>query len=288
MSDSIIIRDVSDTAFWVAYFRAKENENSKPLFRDPFAKALAGARGKALAEAMPTVSRYTEWTVLARTVIIDRFIEQAVAEGVDVVINLGAGLDARPYRMNLPAGLQWIEVDYLNIIEHKEVILKSEKPICALTRVAVDLADAEKRREFFNEVAPDAKKVLILTEGVVPYLSPDEVAALARDILVQKRFTYWVTEYIHQKVYRYLKDAVRLAKMKNSPFKFFPEEWYAFFANLGWVEKETRYISEIAMEFKRKMPMPKIAEMIMWLLPKKVKAQALRLSGFVIFERKVF
>lgn len=285
MSKDGIIGDVSDTAFWVAYFRAKENENSKPLFRDPLAKILIGTRGKALVEAMPKVSRYVEWTVLARTVIIDRFIEQTISEGVDAVINLGAGLDTRPYRMNLPQHLQWIEVDYLNIIEHKNLNLKSEKPQCKLTRVALDLADAEKRREFLRSVVPEAKKVLLLTEGVIPYLSPGDVAALAEDLLAQNRFTYWVTEYIHQKVYRYLKDPVLQGGLKNAPFKFFPDEWYSFFADLGWIEKETRYFGEIAVEFKRKMPMPEIARLIMWFLPKKVKEQALRLNGFVIFKR---
>jgi methyltransferase (TIGR00027 family) len=287
VSDDAIIGDVSDTAFWVAYYRAKENERAKPLFHDPFAQALIGTRGKALAEAMPKIGRYTEWTVIARTVIIDRFIEQAIQEGVDAIINVGAGLDTRPYRMNLPEDLPWIEVDYANIIEHKNRVLKFEKPKCQLTFVALDLANTEQQKEFFISAVPDAKKVLILTEGVIPYLSPDQVSVLAQNLLAQERFTYWITEYFHPQVYRYLKDTAHRAKMKNAPFKFFPDEWYAFFAKFGWMEKETRYIGEIATEFKRKMPMPKIAELTMWLLPKKVKEHARRMSGFVIFKRQI-
>ncbi len=38
MGNEAQVNDVSDTAFWVAYFRAKENQNKKPLFRDPFAQ----------------------------------------------------------------------------------------------------------------------------------------------------------------------------------------------------------------------------------------------------------
>ncbi len=223
--------------------------------------------------------------MLARTVIIDRFIEQAINDGVDTVINLGAGLDARPYRMHLPENLLWVEVDYPKIIEHKNAILKTEKPQCRLACVAVDLADSNQRREFLASVAPAAENILILTEGVIPYLTPAEVAALAQDLFAQKRFIYWVTEYIHKSVYRYLQDTAISSKLKNSPFKFFPEEWYSFFAKYGWVEKETRYLSEIAVEFKRKMPMPKIARLIMLFLPQKVKEQALRSSGFVLFKR---
>jgi hypothetical protein len=44
-------------------------------------------------------------------VLFDRFISDAVAQGADMVVNLAAGLDARPYRMALPSHLQWIEVE---------------------------------------------------------------------------------------------------------------------------------------------------------------------------------
>src|SRR5262249_40175458 len=143
-----LIKDVSDTAFWVAHFRAKESARRDALFRDPFAGKLVGDHGRKIAETMSKTSRYTEWAVVSRTVIIDRFILKAVKEGVDAVINLGAGLDTRPYRMDLPAGLEWIEADYPNIIAHKRPLLAADTPRCRLTQVEVDLADASKRRKF--------------------------------------------------------------------------------------------------------------------------------------------
>ena len=42
------------------------------------------------------------WSVVIRTVIIDNLIREAIGEGVDTILNLGAGLDTRPYRMALP------------------------------------------------------------------------------------------------------------------------------------------------------------------------------------------
>jgi O-methyltransferase involved in polyketide biosynthesis len=60
------IRDVSDTAFWIAYHRKLESERSDALFHDPFAAKLAGERGKRISEAMPT-SRVVAWTVALRT-----------------------------------------------------------------------------------------------------------------------------------------------------------------------------------------------------------------------------
>ncbi len=285
MQDKLTIADVSDTSFWVAYYRAKETERKDALFRDPFAQSLVGERGKKISDSMANISRYTEWSVVSRTVIIDRFIEKAIAEGVDAIINLGAGLDARPYRMDLPKDLEWIEADYPHIITHKNFVLRSEIPKCKLSRTAVDLANDQDRQHFLSQAAPNAKKVLILTEGVIPYLSPEQVTALSNDLIAQKRFAFWITEYFHPRVYRYLKATVRQAKMKNAPFLFYPDDWYGFFKKLGWTEKETRFSGEIAVEFKRKPPMPKWAQFLMFAMPKRVKEESLRMSGYVIFQR---
>jgi O-methyltransferase involved in polyketide biosynthesis len=40
-----VLRDVSDTALWFAMDRARETERRHPLFRDPYARRLAGERG---------------------------------------------------------------------------------------------------------------------------------------------------------------------------------------------------------------------------------------------------
>ena len=50
MSDALV-RDISDTALWVAYYRAQETDRPDALFRDPFARALAGERGEKIAKA---------------------------------------------------------------------------------------------------------------------------------------------------------------------------------------------------------------------------------------------
>src|SRR5436190_1700661 len=97
------LQHVSDTALWVAYYRAEESERTDALFHDPYAKRLAGERGRRIAENMGPSARYTRWTLVIRTVLIDRFIAAAVHDGVDTVVNLGAGLDSRPYRLGLPA-----------------------------------------------------------------------------------------------------------------------------------------------------------------------------------------
>jgi methyltransferase (TIGR00027 family) len=283
-NNSALIADVADTSFWVAHFRAKESERPDAMFRDPFATLLVGEHGKKIAESMSATSRHVEWAVISRTVIIDRFIDELIKQGVDTVINLGAGLDTRPYRMNLPAQLQWIEVDYPRVIDHKNSLLKAEQPRCNLARVALDLADRNKRKQWFLEVAAHARKVLIITEGVIPYLSQPQVAELAEDLRVHSCFKYWITEYFHPRVYPYLQKAVRTAQMQNAPFLFYPDDWFGFFENHGWIRNQLRYSSEIAMEFKRQPPIPLIAKLLMPFLPEKVKQESMRMTGYVVLE----
>jgi len=55
-----------------------------------------------------------------------------------MVVNLAAGLDTRPYRMALPSGLQWIEIDLPELLAYKAETLAGETLACRLERVALD------------------------------------------------------------------------------------------------------------------------------------------------------
>jgi len=123
-----VIQNVSDPAFLVAGFRALESERPEPLFRDPLAWKLAGDHGRKILATVPKTF-VGGWSVVIRTVIIDNFIKEAIEQGVDTILNLGAGLDTRPYRMELPETLRWIEVDFPHVIAHKGRGLPTSNPI---------------------------------------------------------------------------------------------------------------------------------------------------------------
>jgi len=110
VSETSDLRNISDTARWVAWYRALESERKDAWFHDPLARRLAGERGARIATEMGAQGR-AAWGFVARTVVIDRFVTQCIGEGAQLVVNLAAGLDTRPYRMTLPRTLRWIEVD---------------------------------------------------------------------------------------------------------------------------------------------------------------------------------
>src|SRR5438552_6042840 len=143
---SSLIHNISDTAKWVAIFRAEESERPDAIFHDSFARRLAGEKGEQIAKAIE-FSRQNSWSFVARTFLFDQYINKHVAEGYDTIINLAAGLDTRPYRLNLPANLKWFDVDLPAMIRYKSDMLHDEKPTCQLRSIQLDLADRAARLE---------------------------------------------------------------------------------------------------------------------------------------------
>ena len=245
------VRNISDTARWAAYFRAEETKRPDALFRDRFADRLCGQHGVDIANTLPDGNKHA-WAWVTRTYLFDRFIDQELRQGVDLVLNLAAGLDARPYRIQLPASLEWIEVDLPEILAYKEEILANEKPTCALERVRLNLADSHARRALFDELNRRARKILVLTEGLLIYLSEEEVARLAEDLASGASFQRWITDLSSPGLLKMMQKTTgkHLSKV-GAPFKFAPAQGAAFFAPHGWEPMEVKAILQTAAKFKR-------------------------------------
>jgi len=281
-----IVENVSDTAFWVAHYRGVETERPDALFRDPLAAVLAGERGRKIAESMPRPF-ITAWFISVRTRIIDEFIQSAVEKGVDTVLNLGAGLDTRPYRMDLPPTLNWIEADYAAMIDYKDSSLPRETPRFKLTRVKADLANPTERREVLRSANAQARKLLILTEGVVPYLSNEDVGALADDLRALDHAAYWIVDFFSQELLKQREKWVA-RRMENAPFKFNPGDWLGFFEQHGWKSSDIRYLSSESERFGRRIKLPLLGMLIIgtqWLFSSaERRAQSKQNTGYVLLE----
>src|SRR5690349_1378324 len=235
-----LIRNISDTARWAAVFRARETERSDALFRDPLARKLAGERGEQIAASMKMHEK-NAWSWVLRTYLFDQYFARCLAAGVDTILNLAAGLDARPYRMDVPPTLRWIEVDLPELLAYKEEVLAGEKPRCALERVALDLSDVAKRRALFAQVGASSKRVMVLSEGLLVYLSAEDVGVLAADLAREASFRYWAFDVVSPGLLEMLRreGGAELEKA-GAPFKFAPAEGPAFFERYGWRPLEVR------------------------------------------------
>jgi methyltransferase (TIGR00027 family) len=274
------IAHVTDTALWVAACRAAEAQRDHAVFHDPLAAALAGERGRAIARSFPR-SASVAWGVVVRTCAIDRLIGEAVQAGIDTVLNLGAGLDTRPYRMQLPAHLRWLEVDFPNIVELKNARLREHKATCKVERIGLDLSDRPSRNRLFAQYGATSDNTLLIAEGVIPYFSNDEVANLARDVGSIASFRLWILDFDNAGKRGMPRGWAR--KLQAAPVLFSVDNWFEFFKQAGWRPRKVITSAEESDRVNRPFPFPFPWGLIMHALPE-LRRRVLTASGAVLME----
>ncbi len=248
------VQRVQDTARWVAMARAQESERKDALFKDPFARQLAGPVGAALVRRLSGRAGGT-WPIVARTHIIDRLVSEAVRDGAEAVVNLAAGLDTRPLRMDLPPSLTWIEVDHADVIAEKEACLRGSAAVCRLERIAQDLSMAEERRALLAAMGSRFQRVLVLTEGLLCYLPPQAAMGIARDIRSVASVFRWIADINNAAVNAYVARRTGDALQGTARMQFGPDEGPLVFEPLGWKTAGATSIFKTAGALKR-LPFP--------------------------------
>jgi methyltransferase (TIGR00027 family) len=229
-----IVSHISDTARWVAAYRAIESNRPDALFHDPFAARLAGDLGPKIAGTMRRTMGRMGWPIVVRTKVIDELVMAAVDEGADCVLNLAAGLDARPYRLPLPPSLRWIEGDLAGIVDEKERMMQGEAPRCHLRRERVDLSQARARGAFLDKALDGSTRVVVITEGLLVYLEDEAVRGLARDLASLPQVRAWIVDLVSPAVLRMIRRRVNHHLSSDAEMRFAPENGVSFFSPLGW------------------------------------------------------
>ncbi|MGD1148068.1 MAG: SAM-dependent methyltransferase [Thermoanaerobaculaceae bacterium] len=280
------LRSVSDTALLVAYHRAMETRRPDALFHDEFAVRLSEGRGEEIARKLP-YGRRMAWSTIVRTVVFDEMVLRLMPRGVEAVINLAAGLDARPYRLPLPPSLRWIEVDLPDMIREKNEALAAETPRCRVERIPLDLSQSRQRRDLFARLGTESANALILTEGLLVYLAPQVVGELAEDLRAVGSFRHWVidlaTPMIRKRVNRWWG---RKLKRANTKYQFAPEEGTKFFEPHGWHEAEFHELFEHSIRLNRPMSGIWMFKLMSRLMPRRTaRMREQWRAGVVLLER---
>ncbi len=277
------IRHVSDTALWVAVYRAMESERPDALFHDPYARRLAGERGEAIVDTMP-LGKQMSWAMVIRTAVMDEMIMRCIQQGAKTVLNLAAGLDTRAYRLALPADLHWIHVDFQPMIDYMQEHLSGETARCHLEYVAADLREPEQRDAVFKK-ASEHGPVLVITEGLLVYLLPEHVTSLAKALHNTAKATWWITDLASPLLLKRLgKSWSKKLAQGNAPFQFAPEQGTAFFKPFGWIEVEYRSNWDESIRLNRTMRFAWFWTIMMKLQPKAQQEASRRMSGIVLLK----
>lgn len=226
-----------------------------------------------------------EWSTVVRTSAVDRLICEALLSDVDTVLNLGAGLDTRPYRMKLPATLRWIEMDFPNIVELKNSKLVEYKPVCELERVGIDLLDRRSRSTLLDRCGMTSKNTLVITEGVLSYFSVYDAATLAEELADISSIRFWIQDFDNAGQRRLPRGWE--AKLKAAPFLFKVKDWFEFFEKYGWRSCQVITSFEESQRLNRPYPLDLPFGLILRALPKAMSQKILSLSGAVLMKSVV-
>lgn len=186
------ITHVSDTALMVAACRAHETELEDAFLRDPFAARLAGERGPAILRALPHADIARLGLAIRARFVDELLLEALAAYPIETVLSMGCGLDTRPWRLDLPANLRWIEVDFADVLDYKEQIMSGETPRCRRERLVADVIDSAQRRAVYEAVG--MAPALVITEGLLLYLPAATVDALAEESGKQSGIAHWISD----------------------------------------------------------------------------------------------
>jgi methyltransferase (TIGR00027 family) len=193
----------SRTAVMIAAFRARASEREPALVHDPWAHALAGDEGQALASAFERNFPAFELWVAVRTAYLDAHVRHWTGEhGFAQVVMLGAGLDTRAARL-ARAEVRFFEVDHPASQRDRLARLAAlpDYPGGAATCVECDF----ERDDFVVNLErhgfrPDLP-ALVLWEGVVPYLTEPAIRrTLARVASALDPRTVLVFDYIMRRI----------------------------------------------------------------------------------------
>jgi methyltransferase (TIGR00027 family) len=201
----------------MALFRALESTRpaGRRLFEDPFAAAFLRPRLRIVVglSRLPWAGHLIRgfidhrWpgartSAVARTRFIDEATNVAIASGIEQVVVLGAGFDARAHRLAAMAGLPVLEVDHPATSAAKRASLEGVLgSIPSNVRlVPVDLDSTPLRGAMTGAGYDATRRSLVIWEGVTNYLTDAAVDDTLRWCATAAPGSIVVFTYVHRRV----------------------------------------------------------------------------------------
>jgi O-methyltransferase involved in polyketide biosynthesis len=156
--------------------RVLDARSPRSVLRDTTASEIAEKIGYDTARfALPATKVFD---VAVRAKMLDDVVRGFVARHLDaVVVDLGAGLDTRAWRVAAPPTVDFYDIDLPEVIEARRQVMPERANVHA---VAADLTDSN-----CLDAVPGDRPAVIVADGLVPFLSQDDLVALLRRLTGQ-------------------------------------------------------------------------------------------------------
>jgi methyltransferase (TIGR00027 family) len=235
---------VGETSLWMAAYRARESRRPDRLYNDPYAELLAGKKGPSLLTHFHTAHANDDGNpyLAIRTRWFDDYIATSVTGGRPQAVGLGAGLDARAFRLDWPAGTTYFEVDQPAVLGHKAEKMESigAKPSCDRKTIPVDLS--EDWASALGKAGHDPKvKTTWFAEGVLFYL-PEEGAreVLRKAAELSAPGSQVAVDLVGPGIFtfKYTQEFLKRLEASNAPWRWGTNDLKGFMESAGWSNVE--------------------------------------------------
>ena len=154
--------------------RALDSRAPQPFLGDPTADHILARMGYDCSRFPMPASSVTDIALRAKK--LDRVVRRFVARHTDaVVLDLGAGLDSRMTRVAPPAGVDWYDVDYPEVIALRAEAIE-QKPNAET--IATDLTEPG-----WLDAVPTGRPAVIVADGLVAFLNQDAFVTLLHKLV---------------------------------------------------------------------------------------------------------
>ena len=171
------LQGVPETLLITLWARGVESRRQDPLFRDPKAEEILSSLEAAYDFSIFQKAWRSQLGVSVRTMLLDRGVRDFLLRHPrGTLVNLGAGLDTRFYRMNQKNIAHWYDLDLPEVISIREKFLPASEQN---PHIKASLFDYSWMEDIvFSEKQP----VLFIAEGILMYFPEEELRPLFREI----------------------------------------------------------------------------------------------------------
>jgi len=245
MNATSTLDPVATTSRVTAAMRAAESDRPDRLFSDPFAAALAGDAGRAIAARMATAGD----TIAVRT----RFVDDRVREaGIAQLVLPAAGMDTRAWRLDLPSGTTVYELDRPELLALKAHLLDGAATRAERVPVGADLTTDWSAALHAAGHDPSRPTCWVI-EGLLQYLPETAVLGLLDAVTARSApGSHLLLDVVGASLLRDPGAQPLLGAMEalGSPWLFATDDPAAMLDSRGWTS-EVRGFTAVSAELGR-------------------------------------
>ncbi|WP_031464996.1 class I SAM-dependent methyltransferase [Sciscionella sediminilitoris] len=170
-TDKVDFTGVQSTMLVTLYLRALDSADPEPILGDRFAAEAVRRIDYDWAKLDKPHIRRSRTAGSLRPKLFDDWTADFLRHNPEAtVLQLACGLDTRAFRLTLPTGVHWFDVDLPDVIELRRMLYSENENYHMIAASVTEQA--------WLDGIPAGKPVLIIAEGLLMYLPEHEVRQL--------------------------------------------------------------------------------------------------------------